>query len=768
MTQKVTGYLLTRHWRDTDNGVELSFWGATSQGPVNVQITGQESVCFVKRSSSLTLPTRARRVQRALAHLDGTPVDAIYFAQQRDLQTFRQTTDELLESDIKPNDRYLMERFITTGFSATGTSSVINGVSTFVNPKLAPVDVKPALKALSVDIETRGSSDELFSIAGSVMFGDATQNRVFMIGSGDTINQNGYKLHFFNTERALLSAFFEWVNQEDPDLIIGWAIVNFDLNFIDRKCKSLGIDMLLGRGHERAAVLAPTTPGQPRMARLPGRAVLDGIDLLKAGFWSFSSFSLDNVAHELLGEGKLIGTNEDKVASINRLFDEDKPSLANYNIKDCQLVNDIFVKANLIDFAVERANLTGLAIDRLGGSVAALDNLYLPRLHRHGFVAPDVSSDNSGLGSPGGYVLDSLPGIYKNVLVLDFKSLYPSIIRTFKIDPMGLAQPGEDPVPGFMEANFSRTQYILPDLIESLWQARDDAKQHNNKALSQAIKIIMNSFYGVLGSSGCRFHSHQLASSITRRGHDIIMQSRDKIETLGYKIIYGDTDSLFVLLGDNHTKKSAQQIGTRLTDTLNAWWLKKLQSEFNLECHLEIEFETHYTRFLMPTVRGMPTGSKKRYAGLVLDDTNTSHLVVKGLEAVRTDWTPLARDFQKALFELIFNDQPFQDYVRQTASDLLAGEFDDQIVYRKRLRRNVEDYKKNVPPHVRAARKLRKPGRWINYVITRNGPEPAGLLTAAPDYDHYLTKQLAPAADGILKFMGTSFSQITDAQMQMF
>jgi len=200
-----------------------------------------------------------------------------------------------------------------------------------------------------------------------------------------------------------------------------------------------------------------------------------------------------------------------------------------------------------------------LVIDRQGGSSAAFDNLYLPRLHRQGFVAPDIGSQKNKQESPGGYVMDSQPGLYENVLVLDFKSLYPSIIRTFKIDPLGLSkglknqQNSDTTIPGFLEAQFSRSDHILPDLVTQLWKDRDEAKKHHNKPLSQAIKIIMNSFYGVLGSSGCRFFNPQLASSITMRGHEIIQASRELIEKEGYNVIYGDTDSVFVLIGEGDT-----------------------------------------------------------------------------------------------------------------------------------------------------------------------------------------------------------------------
>jgi DNA polymerase-2 len=278
----------------------------------------------------------------------------------------------------------------------------------------------------------------------------------------------------------------------------------------------------------------------------------------------------------------------------------------------------------------------------------------------------------------------------------------------------------------------------------------------------------MNSFYGVLGSPGCRFYDARLASSITRRGHEIIQKSRDRIEEHGHHVIYGDTDSLFVLLGDSVDEDEAKKIGAQLAGTLNDWWRDLLARDFRLESFLEIEFETLYLRFLMPTVRGEQTGSKKRYAGLVRAADGGTELVFKGLESVRTDWTALARRFQRELYRRIFLDLPFEDYVHQTLADLLDGKLDEELVYRKRLRRAVDEYTRNVPPHVQAARKLNKPGRWVRYVITASGPEPVRDEIPKPDYQHYRERQLAPAANGILHFLNTSFEAITDAQMAIF
>lgn len=830
--ETVNGFLLTRHWRDRNNTVvsdpnrgsgeiDLGFWAYSNRGPLFLNVPAQQAVCFIERdydppAEHAELLKFAHRKPLDLKVLDGGAADALYFSHQRQLTEARFQIPGLCESDIKPTDRYLMERFINAGFSATGTLVDRGQHLEMLNPRLQPDDFLPQLQAMSVDIETRAPTSEIYSIAASGDSGDV----VFMLDkylstASDSAKADGlqrelnldyrnetvsYSLVYCKTETEVLQRFFSWVREHDPDILIGWNIVNFDLAVIHKRCNELKVKFDLARGREQATVLQPSRnasgnqSGQ-RVARIPGRAVLDGVDLLRAGFWSFESFALDNVARQLLGTRKLITGDIDKVAEINRQFRDDKPALADYNLLDCILVRDIFNFADLMPFAQQRAAMTGLAIDRMGGSVAAFDHLYLPRLHRNGYVARDTMGRDSGGASPGGYVMDSVPGLYENVLVLDFKSLYPSIIRTFLIDPLGLtlgsmAQPGSDKlgtdqekqdsddfIDGFEDARFSRSQHILPELIEDLWARRDEAKQNNDRALSQAIKIIMNSFYGVLGASGCRFHKQQLASSITRRGHEIITRSRDFIEARGHSVIYGDTDSLFVLLGEGVDVDKADAVGEELMHALNDWWQQTLTTEYRLESALEVEFETHYLKFLMPTVRGMTTGSKKRYAGMVRKNDKSADedgevsemtLVFKGLEAVRTDWTPLARNFQRELYRRIFMQEPFEDYVRQTAGALLDGKLDEQLIYRKRLRRRLADYQRNVPPHVQAARKQAKAGHWVSYVITRNGPEPTDALHSQPDYEHYLEKQLAPAADGILHFLDTSFKTINDSQMQMF
>lgn len=155
-------------------------------------------------------------------------------------------------------------------------------------------------------------------------------------------------------------------------------------------------------------------------------------------------------------------------------------------------------------------------------------------------------------------------------------------------------------------------------------------------------------------------------------------------------------------------------------------------------------------------------------------------IIFKGLETVRTDWTPLAKEFQQTLYSLIFRRQSWQQYVRDTVAQLMAGELDDKLIYSKRLRRPLEEYQRNVPPHARAARlsddyarKAGHPLRYqkggtIRYVMTTRGPEPLNARSAPLDYDHYLTRQLEPVADGILGFVGGDFTTLITGQLGLF
>ncbi|HKI74116.1 MAG TPA: DNA polymerase II, partial [Pseudomonadales bacterium] len=740
------GFVLTRQWLEKENSQDLVFWAATDDGPVQLVMESESSVFFIPEplldqvSSVLGNSVHWRHAKVDLKTFAFDPVIACYFASQKALNIARSRLEQVgvipLEADVRPTDRYLMERLITGALEVEGDAVNQGNYLRYVNPRIRSAEYTPSLKVISLDIETSWTEHILYSIA---VYGDHLR-KVFMVGDGKP--ELAY-LEYIADETTLIKRFLGWFAELDPDVIIGWSVVGFDLHFLQQRCESLGIDFALGRAGESVSWRTVAQGAARNYALVPGRVVLDGIELLRTATWSFESFALENVARQLLGRGKLVEDVDARAVEIQEMFHHDKAKLAEYNLEDCILVWEIFEATDLIDFAIERSHMTGLDPDRPGGSVAAFDFLYLPRLHRAGHVAP-VVDDTSAVGSPGGYVLDSKPGLYSHVIVLDFKSLYPSIIRTFHVDPLAMIAGEHEPdaIPGFRGALFSRHHFILPGIIEELWALRDQAKKVGAKAMSQAIKIIMNSFYGVLGTPGCRFFDSRLASSITLRGHEILQTTRDLIEARGLTVIYGDTDSVFVLIEAARDREAADVIGNELMAYLNAWWRRHLEETLDVESCLEVEYETCFDRFLMPTVRGSEKGSKKRYAGMVVQDGATE-LVFKGLETVRSDWSQLAREFQQELYKRIFLDEPFEEFVRDTVEAVTLGASDEKLVLRRRLRRKLEDYQKNVPPHVRAARRaeeirqargltsLYSGGGWVEYVMTVNGPEPRAYRESA-------------------------------------
>lgn len=833
--QSVSGFLLTRQAYDTRQGTQLSFWLKTAQGAVNVIVEDENSVFFVEAGDAdnvetLLLENRIEVVKiqaLALKTFSQQTVVGVYFSTMREFYRAKELLNFLqikcYEDDFRPDDRFLMERFVTASceFAIDHQTLSTKHFPVVKSKQCRAVSTSQTLDKLildmvSLDIECsmQGelysiglyshhlSSHHLSSVDPSVkpLAPEITENKclkkILMIGdqnqflsdaahktklSPQEANAIAPHIHWLADEKALLIYLINWVQEYDPDIIIGWNVIQFDFNLLQKRCDLHNIEFAIGRDG-KAPKWRKNRNSEQQFIDIAGRVVLDGIDLLKTATYNFASFSLDFVANALLGIGKKVEDVDNRIQEITDNFHHDQLALAAYNLEDCRLVTLIFEKTQLLEFAMLRAQLTGLTIDRFGGSVAAFTNLYLPKLHRAGYVAPNMGDGLQGLVSPGGFVMDSTPGLYKNVLVLDFKSLYPSIIRSFNIDPMGLIEGlnhPENAIEGFDGAYFSRDKHFLPEIITNLWQARDKAKREKNAALSQAIKIIMNSFYGVLGSTGCRFFDPRLSGSITKRSHELLKTTKHWIEEKGYNVIYGDTDSIFVHIGDEKTAPQSQALGKELADFINSKWSKTLLEKFAIHSELEIEFETHFSQFFMPTIRGLDVGTKKRYAGLVTKH-GEQELIFKGLESVRTDWTELAKTFQRSLYLKVFLGEPVDDYIKSIVDKTRSGELDDLLIYRKRIKKPLVEYIKNVPPHIKAARaadelnkkankplKFQKKG-WIEYYLTTSGPQAKGYVSAPLDHQMYIDKQLATVADAILPFIGSSFSQIVDQQQSLF
>ncbi|MDB4837073.1 DNA polymerase II [Marinomonas sp.] len=779
MFEERKGYIVSRQTKEVGGRIEMSLFVKTPSDTVKVIPEKQLSAFFTDAPVD-TLPQGVPGVVISpvtFKSFDGKTTTLIQSQtmtlQQQMIRLIKNNGFSVFEEDIKPHNRYLMERNIRGAVRFIGVPDSSNQV--FRQAKLIPDDHLPDWTVWSLDIETSVTHNKLLSIGIT-----SESLRVAFVVSEQHIDSD--IIQCFANEKELLLAFIAFVKKHSPDIFIGWNLISFDLHFIDQRCHAVGVRPAFGLQGESWNIRSSDNQGRYFIS-IPGRIALDGITLLKVGGYHFESYSLNNVSKEILDDGKLLHGSE-RWQEIERLHQDDLQAFVDYNLQDCDLVLRIFEKLQLIELQQTRVDLTGIPFEQPGGSVASFENLYIPRLHKAGWVAP-AWRDDAFVSSPGGFVMSSIPGLYKNVLVFDFKSLYPSIIRTFCIDPLARITAtssnleektnGNLLVPGFLGASFNRQQAILPELITELAQEREKAKRDKNDILSYAIKIIMNSFYGVLGSNVCRFYHAELASSITMRGHELLDRAKKWIEDSHAKVIYGDTDSLFVTLHDSHAdpQTSGEQLCHSINQKLQVW----CQEYAGLESHLELEFECIYERFFMPTIRGQEEGSKKRYAG-----RSNGELVFKGLEAARSDWTPFARQFQRTLFEKIFNDENPVSFIQETINALRLGEFDEFLIYSKQLSRPLASYTKNKPPHVRAAGivdkkraekglplEFNKGRKRVYYVYQISGVTPyetnGDLINL--DYEHYIEKQLQPIAESILPIFGVNMESLVSQQISL-
>lgn len=714
------------------------------------------------------LPTSS--INLAFNDLENKPVYKVEFNSLENHRNSAKKYRKTYESDILPVERFLMDKKIFGSMKAVGNWQENNsGEKIFIASSIEPDLLNAEFSLFSFDIET-SKKNEVISLAYSYQFAGTKVEKTWVLYKEKFHAKfnDAKDFEWVRSEKELIEKFIVDVTRLDPDFILGWNVIGFDLNFLAKKCNELNISFSIGRDNKELRLFEGLR--NELRAKLPGRVILDGPRTLKTNFYQYESYKLNNVAKIVLGDTKDIDEDDvdDKWGEIERRYYNDPLSLAIYNLKDAVLVIDIFKKLELIELLKRRVLISGLLFDRIGGSTAAFDHYYLPFIHENGHVAPNVL-DVEGIGSAdGGYVLEPQVGIHDYVVVLDFKSLYPTVISTFKIDPYSRLKKDIHPKNTPVGISFSSTEYFLPSLIDKLLQKRAEAKKIKDPYLSQSIKILMNSFYGVMGSYGCRFYHKELPQAITGTGQWVLKTTIQWIENKGFVVLYGDTDSIFVKLPnfkDVNIDQLVLEINTYLKDLI--------AEKYQHESKLEIQFDKKFRRLFLSPIRGGQSGAKKKYAGLLLKDNGEEELLITGMEFVRSDWSKVARKFQYELLRLFLNGENLDNYIKNFVKDLRLGLFHEDLGMKKRLSRSTEDYSKMTPPHVHAARLLEKERgikvSQVEFVITKRGAIPIQLPHDDIDYEYYLEKQIKPLADGVLIFQGKSFDQLIQGeQLSLF
>ncbi len=755
------GYIVTISYKASGAGATIEMIGRLDNGESFLARVPFAPYFYIRKKDL----KKAQEIQETehedtgLKTFDGKPVARIILTKPSEVPEVRKAYEEegitTYESDIRFVQRYFMDKDIMGTVELSGEYEKGDNVDrVYENPQIKavkPYDVK--LRTLSLDIETDKDFERIYS--ASVICDDVKE--VHIVTGKRTKGSIIYR-----TEEDLLNALVERIRELDPDIIVGWNIIDFDLKVIEKRLKHFRIPFTIGRDERVAVIRQQQDFFRDSSVNVSGRIVFDGISLLKQAFLSYPDYKLDTVAHEVLGERK-VELEPGFWDRFPQTVKDDPAKVVKYNLKDSQLVLDILAKLKLIELMVKKSLITGMQLDRVKGSVASLDSLYIRNARKQGYVCPNSSFGEREERIKGAYVMDPKPGIYDYVGVLDFKSLYPSIIRTYNIDPIAHNKKGTIIAPN--GARFIDSEGILPQIIKTLGEERDKAKAEKDEVKSYAIKIIMNSFYGVLANPSCRFYSLEMGNAITSFARETIKETAKLIEDKGFDVLYGDTDSVFVDLGtDNYD--DARKKGDGISSYVNRHFEKKVKEVFGRRSYLELEFDKMFKVLMLPRMRGGEAGAKKRYAGLQVKD-GKEKIKVTGMEIVRRDWTDLAKEFQWELLDRVFHKKEVAKYIKKIVEDVRKGKHDDKLIYRKSIRKDLKEYVKTTPPHVKAARMLPKlTSNVIEYYMTVSGPEPVSMRKSSIDYEHYIEKQIRPIAETILTLYGTDFEETMTSSKQ--
>ena len=744
------GYIVDATYKILNNKAKVLLFGRSDSGEAFLTINSYQPYFYIKETSLKKAKKFAsfEFKKTELKNFKDKKVVKILTDTPKELTTlkanFEEEEIETYEADLSFPRKFLIDHKINSLIEVNGDYELQEDIRIYKEPEIKPSTKEIKLKVMSVDIETDPKAKEIFSIA---IVQDKFE-KVLIVS-----DKKLKKAESFEDEEDLLERFFEIINEEDPDIITGWNFIDFDLKVIRERCKKLKVRFALGKGGADAKLII--RPGYFETSKViaQGRQIIDLLNWIR-DTTKLENYKLETVAQHFLKEGKL---KDVPYSQMEEILKKDPQKIVNYNLQDAKITLEILEKSKVLELFQKKSTITGLLISQVKGSIASLDSLYLKKLHDRNYVAPSATYSNKEQRIMGGYVMDSKPGIYENIIVLDFKSLYPSLMRTFNIDPLMFGKKGIKAPNG---ATFSKEKGILPEVLEELWEIREDFRKKKDEQGRYAIKILMNSFFGVMASPSCRFFNLKLANSITAFAQFFIKKTAEMVEAKGYKIIYSDTDSIFVIAG-----KNPEKIGKKIEKEINKEITNFIKKEYKIKSLLELEFEKTFTQFLMPKLRGSSKGAKKRYAGLV-----KGKLDITGLEAVRKDWTPLAKKFQIGLLLQIFKKKDPTIYITKFNQDLLNKKYDDLLVYKKSLRKPLEEYLVNTP-HKKAALKLieakgKIESNVIRYIITKDGPEPIEAIKHEIDYEHYQKKQLKPIADSILTFFNTDFDRITKNKNQ--
>ena len=572
------------------------------------------------------------------------------------------------------------------------------------------------------------------------------------------------------SEVEMIIDFIEAVAREDPDVIVGYNSAGFDFPYLAKRCRKLGIRLALGR--DKSEVQIKKGGIYPR-ADIFGRAHIDAFDgvefLTRIGAMRLPKNTLDAVYYELYNKHKVdLGSK-----SIAELWDGNKKNLEllrDYNQEDAVAAFEI--SKEILPLHVALSKIIGLPLYETSRMATSqmIEWLLIREAHRRSILVPNRSNEEevkARMLNPikGAFVKSPESGMHEGIVVFDFRSLYPSIIIAYNIDQTTIdchccKNPTVIPEVGHNVCKGKKglVPAILEELLEARTKVKSEMKKHKEGSKEYrtahfhqwGLKILANSAYGYLGFARARWYSREAAESTTALGRHYIHQTIENAEKAGFHVLYADTDSIFIKLGEK-TRAEAEQFVEKVNKSLPG--------------KMELEFQGYYPRGIFVTKKE-GTAAKKRYALIREDGT----VEIKGFEFVRSDWANIAKEVQEKVIGAVLREgdpKKAVDIVKKVVKDVRErkADLDDLIIYTQ-MTRKVASYAQQAP-HVKAAKKLIEagykigPGDVLEFVVVKGSGSisdrsiPVQLLGKKEyDADYYINNQILPAVMKILKELG--------------
>ncbi len=618
--------------------------------------------------------------------------------------------DGIYEVDIPYLRKYLAEKgFLVSNLLEAEAEPVNAGfkVDSFLASSITmnSEDTIKKLKTLAIDIETYNPDGVNIDMKKNPIimmsfYGDDTADVV----DGQDVSSKPFRkvitwkhfktdleyIEFVNSESEIIEKFVEVVDRYAPDIIVGYNTDIFDFPYIQERAKKYKIDLKIGLNNSGLRIAA----GDNKRVRIPGMIHIDMLRFMKKVAGISGGHSLDNVSKKLLNKEK----KDIKLADMYKVWDEGKEDIqeyCEYNLIDSELAYELCRK--FLPNIIELAKIAGMTVDnvvRLGYSQIA-ESFLLRQAHNFGEIAPS-KPDKTEIAKrflesyKGSFVFEPLPGLYDNIVVFDFRSLYPSIVVSHNISPdtmdceccdddSNIAPDDKEIGHHFCKDKEGFFPLILDDLITRRTRIKEMQKEENVflAARAENLKILANSFYGYLGFYGARWYSIESARAVTAWGRYYIKRVIDEARKSGFLVVYSDTDSIFIALGDKN-----EEDALKFKEEVNKW----------LPGLMELEYEDIYRRGIFVGAKEKSAGAKKKYALL----SQYGDLKIKGFESVRVNWSPIARQVQREVIDIILKKGDATgalEYVREVVGKLQAKEIENkETVIGVTLQKEVDKY----------------------------------------------------------------------------